>query len=106
MATSRPKRLDRQVNFKATYPITAQEVVRFRELLMGSITDSVVDQRTLLAQMLGVDSVSVWRWETSKSLTQQVMLRRALVNIADELGVEIPATLRFGRKEPVPKSQG
>jgi len=104
MAT-RPKRLDRQVSFKPTYPITAQEVVRFRELLLRSITDSVVDQRALLAQLLGVDAVSVWRWETNKSLTQQVMLRRALVNIADELGVEIPATLRFGKKE-APKSQG
>jgi hypothetical protein len=87
-------------------PVTPEELAEFRELIFPDNADSettrrgpgrAVQGRTRLANALGLDPSSVWRMEQKGSnIKHPLMMRRALVQIVDELGVKIPRRLRYG----------
>ena len=91
-------------------PITAKELVEFREVLFpmkdGNEIHSSTSRQRVLAGYLGVDPSSVHRMENGSTITHGVMIRRALVNIADEMGVRIPNRLRFGEVKARTKRAG
>jgi hypothetical protein len=86
----------KQRRYQRTLPITGGEVVRFRALICAGI-EGVTEQRSHLAELLGKDPVSLWRYETGKKISDPVVLRRALVQICDERQMGIPRALRYGR---------
>lgn len=99
---------------KPLFPITGKELVAFRTLLLGKPSKTTTPQRgdegkfasgsvgsdtalrAQLAEAVGVDPVTIWRVETGGKITHGIMLRRALNNIADEMGIKVPTALRYG----------
>lgn len=94
-------------------PITAEELIEFRELIYGEPsdgapartdkgtykpgqTDSASHHRQLLGLELGVTAMSLWRWEQGEPIRHPVVLRRALVNVAESAKRRVPNRLRFG----------
>lgn len=81
---------------RQTYPITPEDLIAFRELLCADIK-GVTEQRKALALLLGKNPLSLWRYESGQTISDGVVIRRALVQIADERGVTISQALRYGR---------
>lgn len=90
---------------QTVHPITAAELVEFRELLFGATIEGVVAQRQAMGEALGLDPITLWRGESGQTIQHGIIMRRALVQLADELAltskVHVPKRLRTGLA-PVP----
>ncbi len=81
-------------------PISAAEMIEFRKLLFPVKVNgdqfSETSRQREIAAVLGINPSSVHRMENGSPILHGVLIRRGLVNVADELEIKIPNRLRYG----------